>query len=294
MKHFNSVDLRNIAKVINCTDPTAAQDVVTRQYLDNTLGSVSPALGAWTSFTTTWSGTLGNGTNSCSYMRVGRTVFYRIRIIWGSTTSHAAATQTFTLPVAPSGAYTQAHAIGIASALESGVGQLHGMATMTSTASTIDVQVGGGSSKWSNTNPMTWGTNDIASIIGTYEAAADVGGLGAWPYPTESVWMALPGIQIVGAGTMPLYFPYAVDIQDFHLSTLTNATITLDVNRSGTTMFVTQGNRPALSASQTDATSVPDAASNNQVSTSQYLTVDVDVATSSPADLMLRCDYKRV
>lgn len=111
---------------------------------------------------------------------------------------------------------------------------------------------------------------------------------------TQSIWMSFPGVQITGAGVLPLYFPYTVEILNFHLSALTNTTVTLDVNRSGTTMFVTQGNRPALSASQTDATSVPDAATNNQLTTSQYLTVDIDVATGSPADFVLRCDYKRV
>lgn len=110
----------------------------------------------------------------------------------------------------------------------------------------------------------------------------------------QSIWLSLPGVQVVGAGVLPLYFPYTVEITNFHLSTLANATITLDVNRSGTTMFVTQANRPSLSAGQTDATSTPDAATNNQLTTSQYLTVDVDVATGSPSDLMLRCDYVRV
>jgi hypothetical protein len=111
---------------------------------------------------------------------------------------------------------------------------------------------------------------------------------------TKSVWMSFPGVQIVGTGVLPMYFPYTVEILNFHLSGLTNTTVTLDVNRSGTTMFVTQGNRPALSASQTDATSVPDAATNNQLTTSQYLTIDIDVATGSPANFMLRCDYKRI
>lgn len=111
---------------------------------------------------------------------------------------------------------------------------------------------------------------------------------------TKSVWMSFPGIQTTGTGTLPLYFPYTVEILNCHLSALSNTTVTLDVNRSGTTMFVTQGNRPALSASQTDATSVPDAATNNQLTTSQYLSVDIDVATGSPADFVLRVDYKRV
>jgi hypothetical protein len=49
-------------------------------------------------YTPTWSGTIGNGTLAAWYVRIGDFVIVFYDITWGSTTSHAAATQSFSIP----------------------------------------------------------------------------------------------------------------------------------------------------------------------------------------------------
>lgn len=62
--------------------------------------------GAWTSYTPTWttSGTpgpsVGNGTLTGRYQRIGRTITYHINLIAGSTTAFGTGTCSFALPVA--------------------------------------------------------------------------------------------------------------------------------------------------------------------------------------------------
>lgn len=110
----------------------------------------------------------------------------------------------------------------------------------------------------------------------------------------ESITLALGDDITAIPGTARWYPPYTVEVMNVALWAAGNQTITVDLNRSGTTMFVTQGNRPALSASTTDLTNVPDAATDNQVTTSQYLTVDVDSVTGTPDDIYVRVDFRRV
>lgn len=54
---------------------------------------------AWGSWTPTWVNlTVGNGTVNAKYIQIGKTIFYRVDVSFGSTTTIAAAC-TFTLPV---------------------------------------------------------------------------------------------------------------------------------------------------------------------------------------------------
>ena len=143
-------------------------------YTGSTWSTIGPVHGAWTTFTTTWSGTLGNGTKVSYYMRIGRRVEYRIAVTWGSTTSHAAATQTFTLPFAEGTGYAVGSPMGLAGNYDSSAGApaASGIALLT-TGSTISVQVMGVTVWWSNTQPMTWATSDVCTIWGSYECSAD-------------------------------------------------------------------------------------------------------------------------
>lgn len=129
---------------------------------------------AWTAFTPTWSGTIGNGTIAAAYRQVGKTVEYRIKVTWGSTTTHAAATQTFSFPVARHAAYTTNHPVGTFVAHDLGVNVYGGTVCVTSAGLMFCSRDGGSAAANSivtNTNPMAFGTGDELMLTGTYEAA---------------------------------------------------------------------------------------------------------------------------
>lgn len=133
--------------------------------------------GAWVAFTTTWSGTLGNGSKISAYTRIGRTIHFRIVIQWGSSTTHAAANQTFTLPVAESTAMSaQAFPVGHASSYDASAATPggYGFALIVS-AQTVAVQgyLSGPGNYWTNLIPITFATADLLYITGTYEANTD-------------------------------------------------------------------------------------------------------------------------
>jgi hypothetical protein len=65
------------------------------------------ALGAWTTFTPTFTsigaGTdwaIGNATTSAAYLRVGRSLFFRVQVTWGSTTTFGTKALGMSLPLA--------------------------------------------------------------------------------------------------------------------------------------------------------------------------------------------------
>ncbi len=54
----------------------------------------------WQSYTPTWTNfTVGNGTNTASYTRVGKLVIMRQKLVRGSTTTFSGLVPTFTLPI---------------------------------------------------------------------------------------------------------------------------------------------------------------------------------------------------
>jgi hypothetical protein len=80
-------------------DVVVACRVLTDLWVLNTFAGGGP----WTSYTPTWSGTLGNGTLVGKYCKFGRAVHVRIELVIGSTsTIGGGTTWTFTLPFATS------------------------------------------------------------------------------------------------------------------------------------------------------------------------------------------------
>ena len=62
--------------------------------------------GAWTAYTPTWTATtsapaIGNGTRVGAYIRIGRMITFRARIVMGSTTTFGSGQYSLGLPVAP-------------------------------------------------------------------------------------------------------------------------------------------------------------------------------------------------
>ena len=93
------------------------------------------------------------------------------------------------------------------------------------------------------------------------------------------------------AGSMRLYVPWACTIVGVRASVgvaPTGASLIVDVNKNGTTIFTTQDNRPTITATNfTDLSSAPDVTA---IAADDYLTVDVDQIGSTVAgsDLILQ------
>jgi hypothetical protein len=114
------------------------------------------------------------------------------------------------------------------------------------------------------------------------------------PAGPTSVWYSVPGTLTVAAGAMRIPFPRAATVTNVAVmvsTAPTGASVIVDVNKNGTTMFTTQANRPTIAASGTaDNTSVPDVTS---ISANDYITVDVDQigSTVAGANLSVRVDF---
>lgn len=116
--------------------------------------------------------TLGNGTVTARYRRLGKTVDYHFKFVLGSTS--AVGTQpAFTLPVSAHSSYsTFQDIIGMADLADPGVANRTGMVrwdggkavifAFNTTGVQVDVTA---------TVPHTWGVGDSLSVSGTYEAA---------------------------------------------------------------------------------------------------------------------------
>ncbi len=134
--------------------------------------------GAWTSFTPTLSGwTIGNGSFTAAYSKIGRLVNVRGNFLGGSTTT-AASFFDMTPPVAANGFYNTFKQPGIsANYYDTSAGTnytLQGLWISTTirigalnTASTYATP-----SNMSGTIPVTYGTGDFISFSYSYEAAA--------------------------------------------------------------------------------------------------------------------------
>jgi hypothetical protein len=99
----------------------------------------------------------------------------------------------------------------------------------------------------------------------------------------------------VGADGSRFYFNRAVTIRNVRASVGTAPTtqaVIVDVNKNGTTIFTTQGNRPTIAAgANTDATATPDVTT---FAAGDYMTVDIDqVGTGTTgADLTVQVEYE--
>lgn len=127
---------------------------------------------AWTSYTPTWSGTIGNGTITGRYRKLGRLVHFYVRVVWGGTTSHAAATQTLTLPftaATPGSGFIGP--IGVTGQRDISAGA-NSCRWLTLTDTTHATAVDSAGIAITNTVPFTWADTDEWFISGTYEATS--------------------------------------------------------------------------------------------------------------------------
>lgn len=135
---------------------------------------------AWTAYTPTITADAGgfalnNGTLTGRYKQVGKTVFFKLKFIFGSTTSAGTGHWNFSLPVT---AYDTDFTFS-AAILDSGVAWYGGIGNGNYTGSTSNfaVIIPGTSASvttWAtvgNGGPFIWGAADNITITGSYEAA---------------------------------------------------------------------------------------------------------------------------
>lgn len=156
-----------------------ASEVVTAAMMNTEIRDALVGLqAAWTSFTPTWSAvttapTIGNGTITGSYLLVGKTILFQIRILMGSTTTYGSGQWTLTLPVAPLSAARIQYP---ASLFDFGTGDRPGCGTWESGNNrmilhTDPTTAGAALRAVTNTVPHTWAVSDEFVIWGTYESA---------------------------------------------------------------------------------------------------------------------------
>lgn len=131
---------------------------------------------AWQSWTPTWTNlTVGNGTVDASYIQIGKTVFYKLALVFGSTSS-ISGNPSFSLPVTSVAVENAGIEIGSGYLRDSNGSVvfgsvLHGSTTtgqVTYHAVSGSLVIRGGVS---SSAPFTWASNDGILIQGQYEAA---------------------------------------------------------------------------------------------------------------------------
>lgn len=135
---------------------------------------------AWTTWTPTWVNfTVGSATISAKYVRVGRTIHYRLRVTLSGSTMGT--DPTFTLPVTPAASYassaTQGDTLGTVRIIDAGTADFSGQVfyTTSGVASPKVGTAGGTYTSFAGINvgaPMTWANTDVLMADGTYEAAS--------------------------------------------------------------------------------------------------------------------------
>tara|TARA_R110000868_G_scaffold16913_6_gene74958 strand:- start:1140 stop:2033 length:894 start_codon:yes stop_codon:yes gene_type:complete len=130
--------------------------------------------GTWTPTLTNI--TIGNGTVTGSYIKIGKYVNYRVSFVWGSTTS-SAGTFTFSLPFTSAAALGTTPIIGTGYLLDAGVASypanVFHNSTTTGTIITLNASATYATQAFVNGGvPWTWATSDAWTFHGFYEAAA--------------------------------------------------------------------------------------------------------------------------
>lgn len=137
-------------------------------------GELSVTGTAWTSYTPTWtsSGTspsLGNGSITGKYKKIGKTVFVKVRLQFGSTTTGGTGNWRISLP------FTAAdnNVIIPTTYLDNGVNWHLGMANCeydSNTSHVVPLKGTSPSGAVTANDPFTWNAGDTLSINGCYEA----------------------------------------------------------------------------------------------------------------------------
>lgn len=130
----------------------------------------------------------------------------------------------------------------------------------------------------------------MADEINAIEAELGVNPKGSFPSVAarlgrpEALPFSRSGAIAVSAGSMRYYVPYACTLQSVKASlgvAPVGASVIVDVNKNGTTVFTTQANRPTITAgANASGVQTPDVTT---LVAGDYLTIDVDqVGSTTP------------
>ncbi len=148
------------------------------QGVQGTAGTSASDLNAWTSYTPTWTSdsstpSIGNGSLTGRYKQIGKTVFFSLKLTYGSTTTGGAGAWMFGLPVT---AYDANYQFAV-SILNSGLAWYGAIANGNYKNSTshfsIIHQNDTATTVWGGVTagaPFTFGAQDTLTVSGSYEA----------------------------------------------------------------------------------------------------------------------------
>jgi hypothetical protein len=167
-------------RLINSANTTISSITSLTASLANTASYVTPYEGAWISYTPVWTtdgGTqpvIGNGALTGAYKQIGKTVFVRMKLNWGTTTTGGTGAFLFSLPV------TASNPDGIqfpCSILNNGAAWYQGTVNgtysgFTNRTAIIGQSAGGANSSEgiTSTFPFGWGSTDSLQFNGSYES----------------------------------------------------------------------------------------------------------------------------
>jgi hypothetical protein len=130
--------------------------------------------GGWTTWTPTFTNfTLGNGTLTARYQKIGKTVNYYLEVTLGSTSSVTGAI-IFTYPITPVSARQggQGNATMGDSGVQGYIGAIGGWSATQGFLVALSTSGSyAGEAQTSATVPFTWTTNDFFFLSGTFEVA---------------------------------------------------------------------------------------------------------------------------
>lgn len=112
-------------------------------------------------------GVIGNGSLAGAYARVGRSVLFRVHMIWGSTTTNGAGAFTYTLPTTP----TNLGTVGTARILDASPAVQYYRHAFANGGNVIALAAEAASTFVQGTVPITFTTGDQLFINGTYESS---------------------------------------------------------------------------------------------------------------------------
>lgn len=142
---------------------------VVQSYQDEITAIETDLLAAWSSFTPTWTNlTVGNGTSTGKYKKIGKIVWFKIDLVWGSTTSiSSSVSASFPVTAQTGGSYTVAHGESI----DASTGDSFSLMGRLASGSAFAVLTDNGTKNVAVTAtvPFTWTTSDELHITGFYE-----------------------------------------------------------------------------------------------------------------------------
>lgn len=139
-------------------------------------------------------------------------------------------------------------------------------------------------------------TNVYVTLPGTQGIQGPVGPQGPiGPTPVISITYSLPGILYTSVGATRLYFYGPCTVQRVIASVGTppsGASIIVDVNKNGSSLFGIQTNRPTIASGLYVASNTP---SITNIASGDYLTIDVDQigSVTKGSDLVVTIEYTR-